>query len=531
MRLLLTFILLSMSFTISCSDSGEKDEIADLKGEWLLTRNSFVKADSNNNRLITEKKIKLPGSWSDVNKTNKNLVSLITLTKKIVINSKDKGKFLTLSLGNIAIADETYFNNIKIGSTGKIPHITTPLNYDFTWLYKRIYPIPENLIKYDEENTIRIKVFSHIISGINGNLSIQDNSKINKLDILNTNFFNLNIKSIIFTVILGFFFIVVLEAYKKRLMIFYSIILLFIVTTVYIHLIGFNYENGLIRFKIILSLFSFGYFFFTLCVEQFFEKSIKYAHPIFIFLIFITQILIIISPNSKSLIYTAGSVSLIVNSLLIIYYIFITLSALIHNFKRYWILLIATIPIIISIVQTFIDFYLMEFNTIPSTFLFHLPIVLLALLLTTLFNFINFHTESDSIKKSLLLKTMRIKQINKKLEKDKKPETKEIISNLIDYIDNNYVKKYNRMELAKQFELNEDYIGQIFKKKTGSTISNYINMKRINASKDLLLNSNSKIIDIAYHIGFESLVHFHREFKKNTGTTPKNYRVDNKIEN
>jgi two-component system response regulator YesN len=81
------------------------------------------------------------------------------------------------------------------------------------------------------------------------------------------------------------------------------------------------------------------------------------------------------------------------------------------------------------------------------------------------------------------------------------------------------------VELSRKFGLNEDYMGQLFKKVTGTTISNYINTNKINAAKSLLAGTNSKIIDIAYHVGFDNLTHFHRQFKKQTGCTPNEYRT------
>ena len=69
------------------------------------------------------------------------------------------------------------------------------------------------------------------------------------------------------------------------------------------------------------------------------------------------------------------------------------------------------------------------------------------------------------------------------------------------------------------------------KKVTGMNISNYINTNRINAAKDLLADTGAKIIDVAYHVGFDNLTHFHRQFKKLTGCTPNEYRTIIKKDN
>ena len=60
---------------------------------------------------------------------------------------------LTIKLGKIDDADETFFNGILIGATGKFPPESITA-YDT----EREYFIPENLIKYDLPNTIAIRV-------------------------------------------------------------------------------------------------------------------------------------------------------------------------------------------------------------------------------------------------------------------------------------------------------------------------------------------------------------------------------------
>jgi AraC-like DNA-binding protein len=47
---------------------------------------------------------------------------------------------------------------------------------------------------------------------------------------------------------------------------------------------------------------------------------------------------------------------------------------------------------------------------------------------------------------------------------------------------------------------------------------------RIEKAKNLLLNPNLRISEIAYEIGFQSLTHFNRVFKKIIGQSPTEYR-------
>ncbi len=61
---------------------------------------------------------------------------------------------LALYLGRITMADETYFNGVLIGSEGRFPP-----NIFSAWNKFRMYRIPQEIIKYNELNTILIKVY------------------------------------------------------------------------------------------------------------------------------------------------------------------------------------------------------------------------------------------------------------------------------------------------------------------------------------------------------------------------------------
>ncbi len=49
-------------------------------------------------------------------------------------------------------------------------------------------------------------------------------------------------------------------------------------------------------------------------------------------------------------------------------------------------------------------------------------------------------------------------------------------------------------------------------------------MKRIDAARQLLRETDVKVIDIAFHVGFDNLTYFYRNFKKNTGYSPIEYK-------
>ncbi|MEM6768794.1 MAG: AraC family transcriptional regulator [Bacteroidota bacterium] len=63
-----------------------------------------------------------------------------------------------------------------------------------------------------------------------------------------------------------------------------------------------------------------------------------------------------------------------------------------------------------------------------------------------------------------------------------------------------------------------------FRKHTGLSFITYLNKSRIEAACQILLVSDRSVKTIAYEVGFESISHFNRTFKKYIGISPLEYR-------
>lgn len=75
--------------------------------------------------------------------------------------------------------------------------------------------------------------------------------------------------------------------------------------------------------------------------------------------------------------------------------------------------------------------------------------------------------------------------------------------------------------------LNPSYLSRFYKKIRGVTLSDYIRNSKIEKSKELLLETNKKISDIAEVLGFESSAYFSAVFRKAVGMPPAEYRNNN----
>ncbi len=98
------------------------------------------------------------------------------------------------------------------------------------------------------------------------------------------------------------------------------------------------------------------------------------------------------------------------------------------------------------------------------------------------------------------------------------------------YIAKHLSEKICLDSLADHTKVTNSYMCKQFKKHTGMTIVEYINLHRIKQAKQILIEKDTKkIIDIAYECGFQSLSQFNRTFQKFVGSSPTNYRKKSKI--
>lgn len=106
----------------------------------------------------------------------------------------------------------------------------------------------------------------------------------------------------------------------------------------------------------------------------------------------------------------------------------------------------------------------------------------------------------------------------------KRPEYKKLISQCIDYILRNIHNKITLNTLAKEVNLTPKYLSYLFRKETGQTLSSFIEDKRIDIAKNLLIYSQYSYSTISAYLSFYSQSYFISIFRKRVGMTPKEYR-------
>lgn len=84
-------------------------------------------------------------------------------------------------------------------------------------------------------------------------------------------------------------------------------------------------------------------------------------------------------------------------------------------------------------------------------------------------------------------------------------------------------------KVSREVELSRDYLGRIFKARTGFSLSEFSTALKINQAKKLLTESNLKIYEISDRLGYATVDYFSRLFRNYAGQTPAAYRKNNGI--
>lgn len=94
------------------------------------------------------------------------------------------------------------------------------------------------------------------------------------------------------------------------------------------------------------------------------------------------------------------------------------------------------------------------------------------------------------------------------------------------YLQNNYLSPVSLEILSHDFGYSKYRFSHIFSAYFGCGLTEYVNTLRARHAANLLMTSDSSLIDVAMNSGFESMRTFYRSFKLCFGVTPSHYRTN-----
>ncbi len=105
-----------------------------------------------------------------------------------------------------------------------------------------------------------------------------------------------------------------------------------------------------------------------------------------------------------------------------------------------------------------------------------------------------------------------------------KNSQKLIISEIIDYVNNNYTQNISNSDIGKFFKYNPNYINSLFTKHMGISLHQYVLNTRINQAIRMIMDTTLPFYEISNLLGFKDYSQFLKSFKKITNVTPKHFR-------
>ena len=92
------------------------------------------------------------------------------------------------------------------------------------------------------------------------------------------------------------------------------------------------------------------------------------------------------------------------------------------------------------------------------------------------------------------------------------------------FIDSHYMEHIRLEDVAKITGLSRFHFSRLFRQVTGHTFKDYLNMKRVEAAKQLLQYPEINISQACFSVGFNDASYFARLFRKYEGMSPSRFR-------
>lgn len=96
------------------------------------------------------------------------------------------------------------------------------------------------------------------------------------------------------------------------------------------------------------------------------------------------------------------------------------------------------------------------------------------------------------------------------------------------YVDEHLSRSFGLNEVAKHVHLNPSYFSVLFKEQLQMTFIEYVTRVRLQKAKELLLQTQLPVSDIAERVGYQTTKYFNKLFKEYEGHSPGGYRKEMK---
>lgn len=134
---------------------------------------------------------------------------------------------------------------------------------------------------------------------------------------------------------------------------------------------------------------------------------------------------------------------------------------------------------------------------------------------------------ANAIASTLVINLLRKYRKNISIKHDKKVNRQ--IDYIKSFIDTNYNDDIKLEDLSQMAYMNKFHLISEFKQSYRITPIEYLILKRVEVSKDLLISTNHTMEEISALVGFNSQSYFNQVFKKKVGQTPSQFRRKHRL--
>jgi len=106
----------------------------------------------------------------------------------------------------------------------------------------------------------------------------------------------------------------------------------------------------------------------------------------------------------------------------------------------------------------------------------------------------------------------------------------ELAAQVARYMDENYYEAISMDTLSNMFHYSTHYLSRVFKRKHGCSPNEYLIQTRMRHAKQRLTSTEVSISQIAESVGYKDMYYFSRLFKKVTGRTPAQFKMQQLLE-
>lgn len=99
-----------------------------------------------------------------------------------------------------------------------------------------------------------------------------------------------------------------------------------------------------------------------------------------------------------------------------------------------------------------------------------------------------------------------------------------VVLRLCDFIADNFRDDIDSVEIAAAAGIHPKYAMSVFRRTTGMTLNEYVNLLRLSYAQAMLMSADTNVLQVAMASGFGSLSAFNKAFRRLAGMPPTSFR-------